>query len=63
MIIFGGGVMKQKHMMPKVHQAFTKLLNGYVKTPDLDKYIVTPALEDNAGTIGCLALAKDALEK
>ena len=59
-IIFGGGVMKQRHMVEKVHQAFAKLLNGYVKTPDLDKYIVTPALEDNAGTLGCLALARNA---
>jgi fructokinase len=59
-IIFGGGVMKQRHMVEKVHQAFTKLLNGYVKTPELDKYIVTPALEDNAGTLGCLALARNA---
>lgn len=59
-IIFGGGVMKQRHMVEKVHQAFTRLLNGYVKTPALDSYIVTPALEDNAGTLGCLALAKDA---
>lgn len=60
-IIFGGGVMKQRHMVEKVHQAFTKRINQYVKTPELTKYIVTPALEDNAGTLGCLALAKDAV--
>lgn len=59
-IIFGGGVMKQRHMMPKVHQAFEKLVNGYVKTPPLSEYIVTPLLEDDPGTIGCLALAKEA---
>ncbi|MHC5375306.1 fructokinase ScrK [Enterococcus sp. LJL120] len=59
-IIFGGGVMKQRHMVEKVHQAFTKLINGYVKTPPLAEYIVTPELEDNAGTLGCLALAKEA---
>ena len=59
-IIFGGGVMKQRHMVEKVHRAFTKMMNSYVKTPDLDQYIVTPALEDNAGTMGCLALAKEA---
>lgn len=60
-IIFGGGVMKQRHMVEKVHAAFTRLMSGYVRTPELDKYIVTPALEDNAGTIGCLALAQKAL--
>lgn len=59
-IIFGGGVMKQRHMMKKVHQAFEKLLNNYVQTPDIKDYIVTPALEDDAGIFGCLALAKQA---
>ncbi len=59
-IIFGGGVMKQRHMMKRVHEAFAKKINGYVKTPDLDQYIVTPTLEDNAATLGCLALAREA---
>ncbi len=59
-IIFGGGVMKQQHLMMKVHQAFERLMKNYVKTPQLSEYIVTPALEDNAGTIGCLALAREA---
>lgn len=61
-IIFGGGVMKQRHMLDKVHQEFEKLINGYVKTPPLENYIVTPMLEDDPGTIGCLALAKKELE-
>ncbi|EOI01784.1 fructokinase [Enterococcus moraviensis ATCC BAA-383] len=60
-IIFGGGVMKQRHMLPKVHREFEKLVNGYVTTPPLEKYIVTPKLEDDPGTIGCLALAKKEL--
>ncbi|MDB7367150.1 fructokinase ScrK [Enterococcus faecium] len=60
-IIFGGGVMKQRHMLQNVHDAFAKLVNGYVETPELSKYIVTPALEDNAGTLGCLALAREAV--
>ncbi|GGC85388.1 fructokinase ScrK [Enterococcus wangshanyuanii] len=58
-IIFGGGVMKQDHMLEKVRQEFEKLVNGYVKTPPLKEYIVTPALVDDPGTIGCLALAKE----
>lgn len=61
-IIFGGGVMKQRHMLAKVHQEFEKLLNGYVQTPPLKEYIVRPALEDDPGTIGCLALAKKAIK-
>ncbi|MCF1616736.1 fructokinase ScrK [Tetragenococcus koreensis] len=59
-IIFGGGVMKQRHMVEKVHRAFEELLNNYVKAPKIENYIVTPSLEDDAGTFGCLALAKKA---
>ena len=62
-IIFGGGVMKQRHMVEKVHAAFTRIMKGYVAIPALEEYIVTPALEDNAGTIGCLALAEKALKE
>ncbi|MBO0467604.1 fructokinase ScrK [Enterococcus plantarum] len=61
-IIFGGGVMKQRHMLAKVHQEFEKLINGYVKTPPLKEYIVIPKLDDDPGTIGCLALAKKEIE-
>lgn len=59
-IILGGGVMKQRQLLPKIRVEFEKMLNGYVKTPPLEEYIVTPALEDDPGTIGCLALAKEA---
>lgn len=58
-IIFGGGVMAQEHLLKKVRQAFRKLMSDYVKVPELDQYIVTPKLQNNAGTIGCLALAKE----
>ena len=50
--------MKQRHLMPKVREKFAELVNGYVETPPLEKYLVTPLLEDNPGTIGCFALAK-----
>lgn len=62
-IIFGGGVMKQRHMMEKVTTAFQKLINGYVATPAIETYLVTPMLEDNAATLGCLALAKKSLSE
>ncbi len=58
-IVFGGGVMHQQHMVDKVHAAFEKLVNGYVGYPNVKEYIVTPLLGDNAGTLGCLSLAKD----
>lgn len=62
-IILGGGVMKQTHMIERVREAFGNLMNKYVGTPTLKKYIVTPALKDNAGIVGCLALAKKELLK
>lgn len=58
-IILGGGVMKQEQLIKKVREKFTALMNNYVKTPDLENYLVTPQLEDNAGIIGCIALAKE----
>ena len=51
--------MKQPHLLGKVKSQFEELLNGYVLTPAVENYIVLPELEDNPGTIGCLALAKE----
>jgi fructokinase len=63
-IIFGGGVLKQTHLYPRLRQAFVALLNGYVQSPavtrDVDTYIVAPQLGDHAGALGALALAMDA---
>lgn len=58
-IIFGGGVMKQAHLMKMVQARFEELINNYVDYPKVEEYLLTPALGDNAGTIGCLALAKE----
>lgn len=58
-IIFGGGVMKQEHLKKKVQAEFVRLINRYVDTPSVSEYIVTQKLADNAGIIGCLALARD----
>ncbi|PRY82799.1 ROK family protein [Alkalibacterium olivapovliticus] len=60
-IILGGGVMKQTQLFPLIRTEFDKLLNGYVQTPDLNDYIVPPALKDDAGITGCLMLAQRAL--
>lgn len=65
-IIMGGGVMKQKQMFPLIQQKVQEMLNGYIDMPDIvekiDQYIVPPALGDDAGIIGALMLAKQALE-
>ncbi|UUX33527.1 ROK family protein [Fundicoccus culcitae] len=57
-IIYGGGVMKQDHLIKKVKKEFVKLLNGYRPIPSIDDYILSPKLGDEAAIIGCLALAK-----
>ena len=67
-IILGGGVSKQKQMFPLIHKYLREFLNGYIPkdeilTDKIDDYIVSPALGDNAGVCGALALAKQALEK
>lgn len=66
-IILGGGVMKQSQLFPMIRKNVKELLNGYVQTKeileDIDNYIVYPKLGDNAGLLGCVALALKALEK
>ncbi|MGY3724668.1 fructokinase [Granulicatella balaenopterae] len=62
-IVLGGGVMQQEHLLPKVKKAFEKVLNGYVTHPTVDEYIKTPKLGNNAATIGCFVLAQKAFEK
>lgn len=63
-IILGGGVMKQKHLFPLVREKLVKSLNGYVQSrmivQEIDAYVVPPALGDNAGITGALALAETA---
>ncbi|MBL1229998.1 ROK family protein [Enterococcus sp. BWB1-3] len=63
-IIFGGGVMQQDHLMKKVRSIFTELNNGYVDVPDLDNYIVNPAISENgSATVGNFALALRELKR
>lgn len=62
-IILGGGVMKQKQLFPMIHKNLQELLNGYVSASEIleniENYVVSPALGDNAGICGALALAKN----
>ncbi len=66
-IILGGGVMKQKQVFPIIYAYLKKSLNQYVILPELDEaidsYIVSPGLGDNAGVIGSLLLADQALRE
>ena len=66
-IIMGGGVMKQKQLFPLIYQKLQELMNGYISHPhiigdQIKSYIVPPKLEDNAGCLGAIALAENAIE-
>lgn len=62
-IVFGGGVMAQDHMLKRVHEQFETLLNQYVPTPPAADYIVTPAIAGNgSATYGNFALAKSLVQ-
>lgn len=65
-IILGGGVMHQEHLFPLVHKKVKELMNGYINTEefrDIENYIVPCSLNDDQGIMGCIQLAKLALEE
>lgn len=65
-IILGGGVMHQTQLLPMVRERFAQLMNGYLKTKeleDLDSYIVVQSLDDKQGIMGALKLAMLELER
>ena len=61
-MVVGGSVLNDKDL-EKVREFFDKFNNNYVATPDLDKLIVRPAVENNgSATLGDFELAKELLE-
>lgn len=60
-IILGGGVMNQKQVLSSIFKYLPEFMKNYVSLPKLSDYIVSPGLGDNAGIVGSLLLAKDAL--
>ena len=59
-IILGGGVMHQTQLLPMIRSEFKRLLNGYLKTKeldDLDSFIVVQSLNDKQGIMGAIRLA------
>lgn len=60
-IAIGGGVMnKQPHLLARIEPALRESINGYLPLPARD-YVVAPALGDQAGPLGSIALAQNAL--
>ncbi len=63
-IVFGGGVMGQAHMLERVRSQFLKLLNGYLPIPEIESYIVKSTVKDNgSATLGNFVLAKKISEE
>jgi fructokinase len=56
LILIGGGVTEQTHLFPMIREELSKILNGYVEAPPVER----PALGSRAGVLGALALAMDA---
>ncbi len=65
-LILGGGVMKQSQLFPLIRKNVLEMLHGYIDKEEIlhsiDRYIVPPALGDNAGLCGGLVLAMSGLD-
>jgi fructokinase len=63
-ILLGGGVMRHAGLLALIACKVPALLNGYIRAPAIlehvEQYIVRPALGDNAGVVGAIALAHQA---
>ncbi|MFL5863491.1 MAG: ROK family protein [Solirubrobacteraceae bacterium] len=61
-VVVGGGVMEHAGLLESVRRRLVELNAGYLETPlmgaDIDRYVVPPALGDQAGVLGALALAQ-----
>jgi fructokinase len=64
-IVLGGGVMQNPHLFPLIRSNFCGLLNGYLRHQSIlekiDEFIVPPQLGPEAGVLGALVLAEQAL--
>ena len=60
-IILGGGVMQAAFLFPLIREKVNKLLNRYIHSTAIfdhvDEYIVPPALGNQSGVLGAIALA------
>lgn len=63
-VVLGGGVMGQTHMLQLVREHFKALFNNYIPLPPIEDYIVLPIVENNgSATVGNFALAKQLLDR
>lgn len=59
-IVLGGGVLGTPGLLDRIRQQSARLAGGYFGTDDYATLIVAPGLDDRAGLLGALALAKRA---
>jgi len=60
-IVIGGGVMTaQPHLVPRIDDALNRSLNNYVSLPGDRPYVRAPDLGSDAGPLGAIALAMTA---
>ncbi len=61
-VILGGGVMEREPLLGLVRTRLRELVGGYLDLPllgdDIDRYLVRPELDDDAGVLGAIALAE-----
>lgn len=66
-IVAGGGVLERAPVLAGVRRRLPELLGGYLDSPLLgeriDEYLVPPALGDDAGVLGAIALARDLIRE
>ncbi|MBM7652523.1 hypothetical protein JOC76_001981 [Neobacillus cucumis] len=53
--------MNQKQVFSSIYKYLQGFLRDYVSLPELSEYIVSPGLGNNAGIMGSLLLAKNAI--
>ncbi|MDE2295404.1 MAG: ROK family protein [Gammaproteobacteria bacterium] len=61
-IVIGGGVMTHGALLPRIRNAASRFINGYLPVaradPTLEAYLVPPALGERSGIIGAALLAQ-----
>ncbi len=57
-IILGGGVMKQKHLLPMIIENVERLWNNFIPLIGSSDLIVEPGLGGDSGIVGSLTLTK-----
>lgn len=66
-VILGGGVMEQTQLFPLIREEVRIILGDYISAAEItqvnEEYIVPPVLGSQAGVLGAIALAQQAIQK